>query len=528
MRRRAFLVFLLILAMAGGLRVVRLETLPPALFRDEAEKAYTAWSLASTGRDLHGRFLPLFINAFGVTTSAIYQYAAVPFMALLGPEVRSARLPAACAGTATVALVWLLVRRERGREAALWSAGFLALSPWHLVFSRWAQQGIFLPLLLTGAMLGWNAFLRGRRHGLPVAGTLFAAALYAYDPARAFVPLLGLWLVVLYHRELRRRWPETLAGAAAFLLAASPLLQLFFQSSEAAQARFRVISIFGDSPSPATAAVRFLTNYAAHWSPGFLLLHGDRELRHSAGVGLLSAAEAVALVCGIVVLVRRRRRRDLVWLGWLAAAPVAASLTREGVPHALRSIVALPAVQIVAGIGAASLVRQAARLRPLTLPVARRLMALLVIVSFLPFARAYYGKGYADRAAFSWQYGVEQALQLLRPDNGIPPDVPIVFSKITGAEYLVAYYEKIPPEHIQRQGYSGTRFRFPAFQVPIEELYGQYPGPAAFVTLPMFGGPEGGRAIPIRPPSGRATESVAVVYLNRPLADHLVQSGRIR
>ncbi|GIX45055.1 MAG: hypothetical protein KatS3mg130_1463 [Candidatus Sumerlaea sp.] len=147
------------------LRVLFLGSLPPALFRDEAEKLYTAWCLATTGHDAEGRLLPLFIHVFGVTTSAVYQYAAIPFVWLLGLNEWSARLPAAVVGTLTVLFLWLWARRVYGELVANWAALLLALSPWHVVFSRWAQQGIFLPLWLAVGMWAWSNFLRGKRWG---------------------------------------------------------------------------------------------------------------------------------------------------------------------------------------------------------------------------------------------------------------------------------------------------------------------------------------------------------------------------
>ncbi|MFH0795411.1 MAG: hypothetical protein V2A74_15430, partial [bacterium] len=49
LRRRESIYLLLILLAALLLRVVDLGSNPPAVFRDEAEKGYTAWSLLELG-----------------------------------------------------------------------------------------------------------------------------------------------------------------------------------------------------------------------------------------------------------------------------------------------------------------------------------------------------------------------------------------------------------------------------------------------------------------------------------------------
>ena len=187
-----------ILALAAFMRLWKLGSLPPAIFRDEAEKGLNAWFLWNGGVDAEGHVWPLFIKVFGVTTSAIYQYAALPFVAMGGLNEWTVRLPAAVVGIGTVALVWMLCRKVWDVRVAACAAAMLALSPWHIPLTRWAQQGVFLPLLFTGAAagLGWalaeikdsNRRWAGAR-GLAVAGVCVGLAMYAYDPARLFGPL---------------------------------------------------------------------------------------------------------------------------------------------------------------------------------------------------------------------------------------------------------------------------------------------------------------------------------------------------
>jgi 4-amino-4-deoxy-L-arabinose transferase-like glycosyltransferase len=506
----------MLLALIGAgsvLRIARLGSLPPALFRDEAEKAYNAWAILSTGRDLSGDFLPLFIKVFGVTTSAVYQYAAIPFVWLLGLNEWSARLPAALAGVATIAVTHAWISRERGRDAALWTTLFLALSPWHIVFSRWAQQGIFLPLLLASAMLGWQLFLKGRRIGLPFAGIMLALTIYTYDVARLFVPMLMLAAGVIYFGELRKRWRETLVAGLVFLVFAMPTLILLLARTEDAQARFRAISIFQEGASAGPVILRFLANYFNHFSPSFLLFDGDPELRHSAGIGVLTGAECLALGAGILCALYHRRRQDLLLLSWLLLFPVAASLTREGIPHALRCIVAIPAIQAIAGIGLEWI---AVNIRRNRCKAFRQAYVFLSILAFLPFAHLYFVR-YAARSAFHWQYGVKQALELVRPEMDKIDRV--VLYNIVGGDFLVAFYDHIPPRDLQPGTRQPHKFAFTPFNYPLSALYEQSTGATAFITLPLYEGPPNGRAIPIRAPG--SDEVVAVVYLNDTLLQRI-------
>ena len=194
-----------IVVVALLVRVVGLNRVPPPLFRDEAEKGYNAYCLAQTGRDSEGRRLPLFINVFGTHTSAIYQYATTPFVALFDLEVWSVRLTAALVGVATVLVLFLLARALFDTPTALVAAAILAVSPWHVCFSRWAQQGIFLPLLFTAATWAIVRFRQGWRPGLLIAAATIALAAYAYAVGRVLAPLFLLLLVFVARREIVRR-----------------------------------------------------------------------------------------------------------------------------------------------------------------------------------------------------------------------------------------------------------------------------------------------------------------------------------
>src|SRR5690606_35768316 len=132
--------------------------------------------------------------------------------------------------------------------------------------------------------------------------------------------------------------------------------------------------------------VQFVLNFLSHFSPDFLLLSGDKELRHSAGVGMLNAAEVLAAIAGVVFAVRGRCRWAWLLICWVVLSPVAASLTRVGVPHALRCQLTLPAWQLLAAYG---LMRGAAACTD-----AKKfwqIATLVTLCGFLPFVFSYFG-----------------------------------------------------------------------------------------------------------------------------------------
>lgn len=510
---------LLIVLGALLLRVAALDRLPPGLFRDEAEKLATGWSLATTGRDLAGRPMPLFVQVFGVTTSAIYQYAAVPFVWLLGPGTWSARLPAAFAGTLTVLLAALATRRLFGPGAALIAAVLLAVSPWHLPLSRWALQGIFMPLFVAAGLHQWLRFRDGRRGALPLAALFLGLAAYAYEIGRLYVPLLLLLLTACSWRLMLTRWKETLGAALVMIVTAAPVLVLLATETAAAQARFRAISIFQPGVTPLGAAGAFAGNYVAHFSPGFLLLHGDAELRHSAGTGMVTLLEVLLVLASLAFAVRGRLAGAWLLGAMLLLAPLPASLTREGIPHALRSILMLPALQMLAAGGAAALLAWVssrppswAWLRAALVPAGAALFFVTTALTGLT-----YFVRYPAMSAPHWQHGVREGIAYFR--ETAPPGASLVFYNLLGAEYFALIEWPVAPSEFQLNGLRDYPFVQPPFHFPVPQLYAAHADEAAaFLMMPQDEPPPGGAIVPIRGPGGLVAR---VLYLNARYAEGL-------
>src|SRR5260221_6229585 len=133
------LAFILLLAASlGCCKLGAVSTSPNA---DEVAIGYNAFLILKTGKDEYGRKFPLLFQSFDDYKMPVYIYLTVPSVALFGLRDFSVRLPSAVLGTLTVYATYVLVTSLFANSSlALIAAFLLAISPWHLQFSRSAYE----------------------------------------------------------------------------------------------------------------------------------------------------------------------------------------------------------------------------------------------------------------------------------------------------------------------------------------------------------------------------------------------------
>jgi 4-amino-4-deoxy-L-arabinose transferase-like glycosyltransferase len=481
--RRPWALLGLIVLLAGAVRMAGLQDCPNGLFRDEAEKGYNAWSLAThggavdldPGRPPRFHRLPWMISVMGNRTSAIYQYASIPFMWLGGLQVWTTRMASATAGTLTVMLAgWLLMRawgRWEGLAAALW----LALCPWHLVFSRWALEGIFVPLLMVTVLWGLWGVEQGRRWGGPLAGAGLGWLFYAYSGAQPLVLAWGLCLASLYGRRIQpRRWPFWL-GLALFLLPVIPTLIVRLEPG--GSSRLARVALWADPElTPIGLLTRFIIQYIEHFAPRFLFWNGDAQPRHAIpGMGQLLWIDAVLVPAGLYGLIRGRMPLRGAILCALACGPLPAAITREGIPHALRAIGMAAPLAVLGGLGLARSLRFVARQsmhRGLGVRRARLWQAVLglALTAFALAGWARYMRVYreAPLARVAFESGHRQAWEtfLLRRQPG---QRLLINGRIPYAPYFEWFFTRVDSISLTRGAWPTPDIKYCDPQVMISE-----------------------------------------------------------
>ncbi|MBI2052753.1 MAG: glycosyltransferase family 39 protein, partial [Candidatus Ryanbacteria bacterium] len=275
---------------------------------------------------------------------------------LLGHSAFALRLVSAIFGILTVLGLYFFTREYVGNERiALLAAFLLATSFWHINFSRIGFRAIMAPFFLV---VGFGFFYyvwnrrRSKRHihilfAALLGGIFFGLGFHSYIAYRA-APILLLPLLWLFYKDAgRHRESCTLCIPAIFLfgilLAVLPLLFFFGQHPDLFFGRTSQISIFSE-PDPLKL---FWTNIGK--TVGMLYLAGDFNWRHNwAGEPALWWPVAIFFTLGILMAIRRRYAVIILWLSAMILPVVISS---ERIPHALRSIIIIPPIFVLAALG---------------------------------------------------------------------------------------------------------------------------------------------------------------------------------
>ena len=356
-------------------RIHDIRNTPPGLYPDEAMNGNNALEAIATGS--YKIFYPenngregLFINIQALFLNALGRR-----------EAWVLRLPSALFGILTVAGVYFLARELFSQAVGLLAAFFLAVAHWHVIFSRIGLRVITAPFFIVWGLvfllMGFRKLRRERsfshaRAYFLVAGLFYGLGFHGYIAYRS-TPFILLAVLLYFMHRFRKSGlsREFRLGVATFVVTTvvvvAPLVLYFAAHPDSFLGRAAGLSVFNSD-----APVKNLLSNAVK-TVGMLNWQGDLNWRHNVSgkpelfwpVGLLFWAGVLLGVNRIAKRFARNRatsqpafvltRQSFAYVMlfiWLIAAAVPVILSKERLPHALRSLLLVPPLLILAAAGA--------------------------------------------------------------------------------------------------------------------------------------------------------------------------------
>jgi 4-amino-4-deoxy-L-arabinose transferase-like glycosyltransferase len=480
----AWILLILVIIIGGALRLWQLGHVPASPDWDEASLGYDAYSILHTGRDQFGKLLPITLRSFNDYKPALYAYLTVPSVFVFGLNVFAVRFPSAIFGILSLIAAFYLVkeifRNYKYRDCLAVVATFLlAISPWHIQFSRVAfEANVGTALNIFAALF----FLKGLRKPwvLSVSAVCAGLAVYAYQSNKAFTPLLILIMVLLFWRRLFSLNKKYLIAVFIVgLIIVLPMVKSMIIDKSSLE-RFRGTSVFSSQTEILKAnlgklsrdrqnndkigllldnrrivyAKVILQGYLSHFDLNWLFIKGDIARHHAHGVGLMYLFELPLLFFGIYSLLMSGRfdqKSKLLVVLWILIAPIPASVT-TGVPSAVRTLNFLPMVQVLSALGALFIYEFMKNQNSKKIPY---FLILTSYVLFSLFNFAYYINQYFVQSNYYdakyWQYGYKQAVDESLKLQDKYKEIVVSDDKLMNQSYIFfLFYLKYPPQEYQK------------------------------------------------------------------------------
>lgn len=371
-----FILLAVVIGIAGFFRLWDLNTTPPGLYPDLAINGINALDTLKTGD--YKVFYP---DNNGREGLVIWLEALL--FSLLGPSVLALKLVAVFFGLLTVWGTYLLVvellkfidkdQKEeinKFRLIGIITSFFMAISFWHVNFSRFGFRAIMVPFFIVfGFYFLFKGFTREKKitnreiTNLLASGIFFGLGFYTYISYR-FVVLIGLAVLIclwFIYRKLKLQkqfWISVMYLTIAMVIIGLPIGIYFLGHPADFFGRASDVSVMNQG-NPLLVLGKSLGLHLAMFN-----FYGDANWRHNYAaspeliwpVGIFFLLGIALSIYDLKIAIKKKniyKITGFVFLfSWFVAMLMPGFLSGEGVPHALRTIGVIPVAYIFAAIGA--------------------------------------------------------------------------------------------------------------------------------------------------------------------------------
>lgn len=477
---------MIILLFSAFMRIWKISEVPVSLFGDELDVGYQAYSILKTGRDYNGNFMPLHFHSLAEWRTPLYLYSCVPSVAIFGISPLGVRLPAVIFGILNILGIYLLSNKLVKEKWKPWGLKFglipallLAISPWHIQYSRAAFEVTqLLFFYLFGLYLFFVALEKPKYLWLSAFSLMLTP--WVYSSAKLFTPFLLLFLLIVWFKEIFR-FPvkELIKSIFVLLVLGLPMAySIFFGGGSQ---RYGYISVFTDPTMEGDVGFarlndaafegdgrdifqkvstrlihnkyffwsgKILKNYYSSFSTDFLFNMGDLNRRHNIeGMGEFYKIDIIPLILGIILFTTlfKDKRIKLLIIFWILAGAFPSAITRDGGNHATRLIIILPPLIILMSYGIAKF---SELLGDRKMIIFQTLYGAMLLFSFYLYQHNYWihNPWYSERW---WHAGFEGTVNYLKINEGNYDK--IIFSNANEPPFIFfAGWYQYPPSEWQK------------------------------------------------------------------------------
>lgn len=496
---RQYLILILIILVGTIFRFYRLSEFSIQLGHDEMTQLYDSISIAQTGRDIYGNFLPFIFPSIGDFKPPFYTYITSIFYLFFGGGELIIRLPAAVFGVLMIPAVYLFtLKLLKNNTIALLAAFFTSIAPFEIFFSRKGfENGAGIFLLLLGFSFIFLYFEKKRLFWVYLAGVILAVTMYIYFSHTFITPILLTIFIIIFKKYLRNSFRKLLGPVLLFLGLVLPLLILMFIKSDT---RFRTQTVFikqdvnlgreldyvqtnnlfldGFLKSKITADYIF-NRYLKQFNPIYLFNNGlDFTNQTILGVGPLLLIQFPFLILGIIYLISRGSldMQNKFIAAWIILGMLPSGLTFENFsPH--RVVMVFTMLNIISAVGLYWFIELIRKSKQFFYPLI--IFSLVAFIfNFIYFLHMYFVNYPYEKSQYL-QYPFKQVAQyawsqyqtfdniIFDPQFGdIAPEIGV------GAHYYFAYYGHVVPAKFQKEYRTGSKPREGVFdKFSIRQVY---------------------------------------------------------
>jgi 4-amino-4-deoxy-L-arabinose transferase-like glycosyltransferase len=349
-----------LVATAVFLRVYRLSTMPTGLRPDEVANAMDTLNILAGDR-------PVFLTTGYGGREVLFIYAQALSVGLLGQSDLALRVVASAFGIATILMTYVLARRLFSPRVSLLTVAWLALSLWHVIFSRIGLRTVSLAFFTALLMYCfWRGFApetaeraapsgQTRVRWFAATGLVLGLAMYTYIAARLLPLVIVSFLVYLWlvHADLLRRSIRYFAITLAMaLIVVAPEAIYFANNPDTFVSRARGITSIGDD----VASGHFASAFAQHVAVvvGMFNVAGDQNWdRNIPGRPLFDPLSSALMGIGLILAIRHwRKPAYALLLLWLTMLLVPDFFVAREEPNFLHHTGLIPAIYVLPALGA--------------------------------------------------------------------------------------------------------------------------------------------------------------------------------